>query len=882
MNLVRAILFSACVAVFVACVSSNLRAQDYALRFQHTGGYDYVQTGKWISGIHNDWTMEVWFYPEQNPVDNFGNLVVHRANWEDKVIRQESVGEILMEEVYYNNARVQYSTPVATLDQWHHAALVSTATHLHFYLDGDSLFSGAKSFGNSDWDNAYMNSFIGGQPTDHNGDGFTGVIDEVRIWDRTLSGDEIRSTMHSVLRGDEPGLVAYYPFRDGTGQVATDLSANANHGQLGSDAGVDEHDPTWVVSNAPVYDYTSEWSATEGLLPEEVCPPWRLGTDPDLPAPVLTGEYIEIATTEADPVMYYDQWSPLMLPTDSVTIEARMRFVTGGGTPSAVHAQIAFVLQPSTGNRFWIGQDSVYLQVQGGPPVTADVDTDDDFHTYRLEIQNLGPIQVYQDDSLVLTGATYLDASDFPDFVRIYWGDGTSFGWGTSYWQYVRHTARLAPLVTNLNDGGAGSLRAVIEQANASAGSDTITFCVAGEINLLSPLPTLSDATGGTFINGLSAPGASWGNPTITIDGANLSSSSGFEITSDNNEIEGLTIREFPDDGITITGPVAGNRLSSNLFRRNHDLSIDLGGDGITPNDPGDGDTGPNTLLNYPVFDSIRELQTDLFTVFGTAAANATVELYMATEYGHPTFVPEPVKHGPAYELLGVDTSDGTGLFEIDSIARPEWSRITATATDAAGNTSELSRDKTLSADPLRVTAYYDQIEIRVYGPPDSTLDIDSIGPTFNTFGDLASYTVDDFNDNDTLDVRVTIASPDTGLYAVKFKLASVGEPGTYLTGIGIDGHLEAQQTLTFAAPDAEYDTTHYHGPGVTNRGDLDRDGFITALDLGIEIDILFAGHAPADPPELADLDCDGFPTALDLAYLIDYLFAGGRMPCLK
>ena len=67
-------------------------------------------------------------------------------------------------------------------------------------------------------------------------------------------------------------------------------------------------------------------------------------------------------------------------------------------------------------------------------------------------------------------------------------------------------------------------------------------------------------------------------------------------------------------------------------------------------------------------------------------------------------------------------------------------------------------------------------------------------------------------------------------------------------------------------------------------QSDFDGDGFLTALDLGLLIDILFTG-APdvADgscPNPRADFDCDGFTTTLDLSGLIDHLFAGGDAPC--
>ena len=61
--------------------------------------------------------------------------------------------------------------------------------------------------------------------------------------------------------------------------------------------------------------------------------------------------------------------------------------------------------------------------------------------------------------------------------------------------------------------------------------------------------------------------------------------------------------------------------------------------------------------------------------------------------------------------------------------------------------------------------------------------------------------------------------------------------------------------------------------------GDVNNDGEINDLDLGLEIDILFSGaHAVLDDLT-ADFDCDGFRTALDLGKMIDYLFAGGAAP---
>jgi hypothetical protein len=66
--------------------------------------------------------------------------------------------------------------------------------------------------------------------------------------------------------------------------------------------------------------------------------------------------------------------------------------------------------------------------------------------------------------------------------------------------------------------------------------------------------------------------------------------------------------------------------------------------------------------------------------------------------------------------------------------------------------------------------------------------------------------------------------------------------------------------------------------------GDFDEDGYLTALDLGAEIDALFAGGPNPRSLECrascADFDCSGFPDITDLGKMIGHIFAGAAGPC--
>jgi hypothetical protein len=137
---------------------------------------------------------------------------------------------------------------------WHHLAMTySTVTNLlDLFIDGDpiSQVTGPGGITHS------ADLGIGNTPTTEFMDiaAFDGLIDEVRIWSTARGEDQIRADMHRALTGSELGLVGYWNFDEGSGQIAHDLTANQNHGTLGLDAGAggDSHDPNWVASGAPI------------------------------------------------------------------------------------------------------------------------------------------------------------------------------------------------------------------------------------------------------------------------------------------------------------------------------------------------------------------------------------------------------------------------------------------------------------------------------------------------------------------------------------------------------------------------------------------------------------------------------------------------------
>lgn len=104
------------------------------------------------------------------------------------------------------------------------------------------------------------------------------------------------------------------------------------------------------------------------------------------------------------------------------------------------------------------------------------------------------------------------------------------------------------------NDGACNadcSLREAIVAANTAAGSDTITFAVAGTFSITGT--TLPSITSPLVINGTSAPG--WtSTPVVRIDGVGLASGNGltFAAGASASSVYGVAITRFPGNGILI------------------------------------------------------------------------------------------------------------------------------------------------------------------------------------------------------------------------------------------------------------------------------------------------------------------------------------------
>ena len=123
-------------------------------------------------------------------------------------------------------------------DEWSHVAMVVTPTGITLYLNGNGA-TDSYTVPVSQINNMKVGSYQG-----WNNRNFKGEIDEVCIYDRALSADEVRAYMHLTSPSvNDPDLIHYYQFNRASGLVTDRI--DIAHGTLTGNA-------TRTGSTAPI------------------------------------------------------------------------------------------------------------------------------------------------------------------------------------------------------------------------------------------------------------------------------------------------------------------------------------------------------------------------------------------------------------------------------------------------------------------------------------------------------------------------------------------------------------------------------------------------------------------------------------------------------
>lgn len=250
------VLFSLC---FLLQNSAHAQGPGYALDMSETARYVSVPNTSSLNPV-TAITVEAWIYPTAWGVNFWTNSIVSKDDWSAGtrgfVLRCGANGTLsfnLGTSLGWREAVSPASS--LQLNRWQHVAGTFDGTAIKVFVDGveKASFSFTGSINPSTFD---MNI---GQSAYHTASSrpFTGWIDEVRIWEYALPAADLRQWMCRSLAAHHnyfPGLLGYWTFDEGQGQLTTDRSFFQNTAALIGD-------PFWKRSGAPLGDTTVVVSA---------------------------------------------------------------------------------------------------------------------------------------------------------------------------------------------------------------------------------------------------------------------------------------------------------------------------------------------------------------------------------------------------------------------------------------------------------------------------------------------------------------------------------------------------------------------------------------------------------------------------------------------
>lgn len=255
MKALKGFLFSS-----LSLITTFLWGQNSSLSFNGTNQSISIPSTIYSNGVQN-FTIECWVKPSSAAATgtNYHGFIGFQSGSGASAGRNPSLwmnGGEIHTDMYDHVNNTRYDVLTTTLDlateKWFHVAFVKSGTTQYLYINGNLVNTaaaptGAKIVGN--YLLGAVDNFIDGD------------LDEVRFWSTARTQTEIREFMQRAPRLNETGLIAYYPFNEGTGSTLTNVCTNTSNIN-----GTLNNSPTWTTGstaltghNSMIFDGTNDF-----------------------------------------------------------------------------------------------------------------------------------------------------------------------------------------------------------------------------------------------------------------------------------------------------------------------------------------------------------------------------------------------------------------------------------------------------------------------------------------------------------------------------------------------------------------------------------------------------------------------------------------------
>jgi hypothetical protein len=214
------------------------------------GAVDYVDMEDNLDLNPSEFTISAWI--KRDAADSGTKSILSKRNstftqgYDFRILNNNRI------EIFWKNGSDQVLTSTTAIpdDEWHHVAVTYNGSTARLYIDGIEDNFDAKSAPIDTNESFYIAAAGKGSPVQH----FRGNIDEVRIWDRMLTPDQLRFIMNQEIENNASivagkvlpttisknevatipwsDLAGYYPMSVYTYTNTEDASGKGNQGAL--------------------------------------------------------------------------------------------------------------------------------------------------------------------------------------------------------------------------------------------------------------------------------------------------------------------------------------------------------------------------------------------------------------------------------------------------------------------------------------------------------------------------------------------------------------------------------------------------------------------------------------------------------------------------
>ena len=224
-------------------LNENLILEDSILIFDKESSINFRKSQSSIKivpnnklNLTNEWTFETWI----KPTNLLGKYILYK-NAISVYTNKKSAGlkdnSLVVKFILEDGSTIRFTSEDSSLvlHKWQHIALSYNFANQTMEI----LINGKSQELSTDKSNIFVNPIMNNElDTLIIGNNNTGLrnlmgkMDEVRIWNKALTNDEINANIYKYLVGTEDSLIGYWNFNEGNGQKVVDISNNGNIGNI--------------------------------------------------------------------------------------------------------------------------------------------------------------------------------------------------------------------------------------------------------------------------------------------------------------------------------------------------------------------------------------------------------------------------------------------------------------------------------------------------------------------------------------------------------------------------------------------------------------------------------------------------------------------------